>query len=75
MCNCNKIKIFLLVSVGYLSLLVCYNVFLHPFWILYLQVMFQYMVRHSPLRIEDIVASINLSIDEGNMPSDVEIVG
>ncbi|GMN56629.1 hypothetical protein TIFTF001_025737 [Ficus carica] len=41
----------------------------------YSKVMFQYMVRHSPLRIEDIVASINLSIDEGNRPSDVEIVG
>ncbi|KAF4377840.1 hypothetical protein G4B88_031506 [Cannabis sativa] len=41
----------------------------------YSKVMFQYMVRHSPLRVDDIVNLINSSNDEGNKPSDVEMAG
>ncbi|KAF3436887.1 hypothetical protein FNV43_RR19640 [Rhamnella rubrinervis] len=39
----------------------------------YSKIMFQYSVRHSPLRIDDLVASISSSDDEGNGPSDVEM--
>ncbi|KAF3964551.1 hypothetical protein CMV_011166 [Castanea mollissima] len=41
----------------------------------YSKVMFQYMARHSPLRIDDLLASINSSNDQENKPSDVEMVG
>ncbi|PON72146.1 hypothetical protein TorRG33x02_252660 [Trema orientale] len=37
--------------------------------------MFQYVVRHSPLRIDDIVASISSSGEEGSIPCVVEMVG
>ncbi|PON77305.1 hypothetical protein PanWU01x14_029240 [Parasponia andersonii] len=40
-----------------------------------LVVMFQYVVRHSPLRIDDIVASISSSSEEGSKPRVVEMVG
>ncbi|KAK4569023.1 hypothetical protein RGQ29_004431 [Quercus rubra] len=41
----------------------------------YSKVMFQYMARHSPLRIDDLLASINSLSDQENKPSDVEMVG
>ncbi|GMY15109.1 snurportin-1 [Fagus crenata] len=41
----------------------------------YSKVMFQYMARHSPLRIDDLLASISSLSDQGNKPSDVEMVG
>lgn len=36
--------------------------------------MFQNMVRGSPLKIDDLIASINTPDDEGNRP-DVDMVG
>nr|AQY17497.1 snurportin-1 [Liriodendron chinense] len=40
----------------------------------YSKVLFQYTARHSPLRIEDLVASINSSQDHGSETMDVEMV-
>ncbi|XP_059444969.1 uncharacterized protein LOC132176706 [Corylus avellana] len=42
----------------------------------YSKVMFQYMARHSPLKVDDLLASINSSIEQENKPSDdQEMVG
>ena len=37
--------------------------------------MFQYMARHSPLKVDDLLASISSSIEQENKPSDEEMVG
>ncbi|GAV56561.1 hypothetical protein CFOL_v3_00103 [Cephalotus follicularis] len=39
------------------------------------KIMFQYMVRHSPLKIDDLLASISSSDDQQNKPYDVEMAG
>lgn len=41
----------------------------------YSKVIFQYTVRHSPLRIEHIYASISLSSEQGNKISDLDMAG
>lgn len=60
-------------------ILVCHKIILWLFpyngYNFPLQVMFQYSVRHSPLRIDDLVASISSSDHEGNRPPDVEMDG
>lgn len=40
-----------------------------------LQVIFQYMVRHVPLKFDDLLASVSSSNDQENKTSDVEMVG
>ncbi|KAB1217377.1 hypothetical protein CJ030_MR4G020944 [Morella rubra] len=35
----------------------------------------QHMARHSPLRFDDLLASIGSSIDQEDKPSEVEMVG
>lgn len=39
------------------------------------QVVFQYTVRHSPLRIEELFASIGSFGEDGTVTRDVEMVG
>ncbi|KAB1217373.1 hypothetical protein CJ030_MR4G020948 [Morella rubra] len=39
------------------------------------KVVFQHMARHSPLRFDDLLASIGSSIDQEDKPSEVEMVG
>ncbi|XP_039026364.1 uncharacterized protein LOC120159936 [Hibiscus syriacus] len=41
----------------------------------YSKVIFQFMVRHSPLKIDDLLASINSPDDQEKIPSDIEMVG
>ncbi|GMJ00104.1 hypothetical protein like AT4G24880 [Hibiscus trionum] len=41
----------------------------------YSKVIFQFMVRHSPLKIDDLLASINSPDDQEKIPSDTEMVG
>ncbi|KAA3460583.1 snurportin-1 [Gossypium australe] len=41
----------------------------------YSKVLFQFMVRHSPLKIDDLLASINSANDQEKTPSDIEMVG
>ncbi|KAL8154142.1 hypothetical protein V2J09_011902 [Rumex salicifolius] len=41
----------------------------------YSKVIFQYMARHSPLRVEDMMASINSSDDQENSTRDVQMDG
>lgn len=41
----------------------------------YSKVMFQYAVRHSPLKIDDLLASINSTNGQENKPHDVEMAG
>lgn len=41
----------------------------------YSKVMFQYMARHSPLKIDDLLASISSFVDQESKPSDMEMVG
>ncbi|XVF49634.1 hypothetical protein PTKIN_Ptkin04bG0029000 [Pterospermum kingtungense] len=38
-------------------------------------VVFQFMVRHSPLKIDDLLASINSPDDQENKPTDIEMIG
>lgn len=40
----------------------------------YSKVIFQYMVRHTPLKFDDLLASVSPSDDEENKPCDVEMV-
>ncbi|KAI9079718.1 hypothetical protein K1719_038339 [Acacia pycnantha] len=39
------------------------------------KVMFQYSVRHSPLRIDDLLASVGSAVDPGAKPCDIEMDG
>ncbi|XVF49632.1 hypothetical protein PTKIN_Ptkin04bG0029000 [Pterospermum kingtungense] len=41
----------------------------------YSKVVFQFMVRHSPLKIDDLLASINSPDDQENKPTDIEMIG
>ncbi|XWS60273.1 hypothetical protein CRYUN_Cryun07bG0022300 [Craigia yunnanensis] len=41
----------------------------------YSKVLFQFTVRHSPLKMDDLLASINSPDDQENKPSDIEMVG
>lgn len=40
----------------------------------YSKVVFQYMARHSPLRVEDLLASISSSSEQDNRTNDVEMI-
>ncbi|PKI38086.1 hypothetical protein CRG98_041555, partial [Punica granatum] len=41
----------------------------------YSKIVFQHMVRHSPLKIDDFLSSISSSVDQENQPRDVEMAG
>ncbi|OMO65464.1 hypothetical protein COLO4_31215 [Corchorus olitorius] len=41
----------------------------------YSKVLFQYTVRHSPLKIDDLLASINSPDDQQNKPCDMDMAG
>ena len=43
--------------------------------IFHLQVMFQYSVRHSPLRIDDLLGSVSSPANEGSKACDIEMDG
>lgn len=42
---------------------------------LHLQVMFQYSVRHSPLRIDDLLGSVSSAVDQESKACDIEMDG
>jgi len=43
--------------------------------ILHLQVMFQYSVRHSPLKLDDLLGSVSSPVDQESKTRDIEMDG